>query len=191
MIADAPSEFGDRTPPVWLCLLLGIALIITGMIVLGNVVLATLVSAFFIGFIAITGGLFQIVHAFWSKGWGGFIWQILLGLLYIAAGIVLVQMPVVSILALTWALGAIFVASGLVRIFLGIRHWADAGWLLLLSGMFGVAAGYIVLSGWPATGLWVIGLLLGIDLIFAGVGWLSVAWRPAKSIAPPVTAQEA
>jgi len=46
----------------------------------------------------------------------------------------------------------------------------------LLSGIFGVIAGFVILSGWPITGLWVIGFLLGVDLISHGFGWLSYAW---------------
>jgi uncharacterized membrane protein HdeD (DUF308 family) len=49
----------------------------------------------------------------------------------------------------------------------------------LLSGIFGILAGLVILIGWPVTGLWVIGFLLGIDLIFHGFGWLLLAWQPA------------
>ena len=103
----------------------------------------------------------------------------MLGLLYVAAGVILLRQPLTGALFLTWVLGILFAAGGVVRIFLGFRHWAEAGWLLLLSGIFGVIAGFVILSGWPVTGLWVIGFLLGIDLIFSGVGWLVFALRPA------------
>jgi uncharacterized membrane protein HdeD (DUF308 family) len=178
VMSSAPAS-GERSQPVWLCLLLGIVFIIAGIIVLGDVVLATIVSAIFIGFCAIVGGAFEIIHAFWTKGWGGFIWQILLGLLYVAAGVILLRQPVTGALFLTWVLGIVLAAGGVVRIFLGFRNWAEAGWLLLLSGIFGVIAGFVILSGWPVTGLWVIGFLLGIDLIFSGVGWFVFALRPA------------
>lgn len=88
-----------------------------------------------------------------------------------------------GVLILTWVLGLILMASGWVRIFLGFRNWAESGWLLLLSGIFGVLAGLVILVGWPATGLWVIGYLLGIDLIFHGVGWLVFAWQPSARVA--------
>jgi len=183
MVTYSSTAPGGRSQPVWLCLLLGIVFILAGIVVLGDVVLATIVSAFFIGFFAIVGGVFEIIHAFWTKGWGGFIWQIILGLLYVAAGIILVTQPVAGALVLTWVLGIVLIASGFVRIFLGFRNWAEAGWLLLLSGIFGVIAGLIILTGWPVTGLWVIGFLIGIDLILAGVGWLIFAWQPAAPAA--------
>lgn len=172
-----------REVPAWLCILLGLVFIAVGVIVLGDVVFATIVSAFVIGVAAIVGGAFEIVHAFWTKGWGGFIWQIVLGLLYIAGGVVLIQQPVAGALVLTWVLGIFILASGLVRIFLGFKHWEHAGWLLLISGLFGVVAGLIILSGWPVTGLWVIGLLIGIDLVVHGIGWLALALRPSARVA--------
>ncbi|MBL8581055.1 MAG: HdeD family acid-resistance protein [Rhizobiaceae bacterium] len=168
-----------REVPAWLAILLGLVFIAVGVIVLGDVVFATIISAFVIGVCAIVGGAFEIVHAFWTKGWGGFIWQIILGVLYIAGGVVLIQQPVAGALVLTWLLGVFILASGVVRIFLGFKHWAVAGWLLLISGIFGVIAGVIILSGFPTTGLWVIGLLIGIDLIMHGIGWLVLAVQPS------------
>ena len=69
--------------------------------------------------------------------------------------------------------------SGIVRVMLSFRHWREAGWLMLLSGAFGVAAGLIILTGFPKTTLWVLGLVLGIDLISHGAAWLAYAWLPA------------
>jgi uncharacterized membrane protein HdeD (DUF308 family) len=176
--SDRPMT-GESTLPLWVRILLGIVLIIAGIFVLGDVVLATLISTIFIGAMAVVAGGFEIVHAFWTKGWGGFIWQILLGLAYIVIGLILFRQPVGGALVLTWVLGVVFLASGLARVFLGFRTWGQSGWLLLLSGVFGVIAGLIVLFGWPVTGLWVIGFLVGVDLIAHGVGWLVFAGQPA------------
>lgn len=169
--------------PVWVRVLLGIVFILVGLFVLGDVVLATIISTIVIGLCAIIGGVFEIIHAFWTKGWGGFAWQIFLGLLYIVGGVVLVSQPVSGSLILTYVLGIVLLVSGCVRLFVGVRYWAEAGWLLFLSGVFGILAGLVILAGWPATGLWVIGFLLGIDLIFHGVGWLLLAMQPAARLA--------
>lgn len=182
-MAASPLEIGNRELPIWISVLLGIVFIIAGVIVLGDVVLATIISAFIIGVVAILSGIFEIVHAFWTKGWGGFLWQIVLGLLYVAFGVVLVSEPVSGALVLTWVFGIILLASGIVRVFLGIRTWSNSGWLLALSGIFGVLAGLVILSGWPTSGLWVIGFVLGIDLIFHGFGWLLFAWQPWTRVA--------
>ncbi|MGH6752998.1 MAG: HdeD family acid-resistance protein [Bradyrhizobium sp.] len=157
--------------------------ILAGLVVLGDVLAATIISAVLIGICAIVGGIFEISHAFWTKGWGGFFWQILLGVLYIIAGVSLVSQPAVGSILLTYVLGIVLLVSGAVRIFVGFRNWESAGWLLTLSGLFGILAGFVILSGWPATGLWVIGFLLGIDLLSHGLGWLLLALRPSPRTA--------
>jgi uncharacterized membrane protein HdeD (DUF308 family) len=171
------------TPPFWVCVLLGIVMIVAGIFVLGDVVLVTVISTVFIGAAAIVTGTFEVIHAFWTKGWGGFAWQVLLGILYIAVGIVIMNQPVASALILTYVLGLLLLMSGVVRILLGFSHWKEAGWIMLLSGLFGVLAGLVILSGFPMTGLWVLGFLLGVDLISHGLGWLTYAWQPAATTA--------
>jgi uncharacterized membrane protein HdeD (DUF308 family) len=176
---DAGTSTDFYVPPTWLRVLLGIVLILGGLFVLGDVTLATFISTLFIGYTAIVVGAFEIIHAFWTKGWGGFAWQLLLGALYVAFGVMVVSQPVSGALILTFVLGLMLLASGLVRIFTGVRNWGSLGWMMIISGAFGVIAGLIILTGWPTTGIWVLGLLLGIDLIAHGVAWLTYAWAPA------------
>jgi uncharacterized membrane protein HdeD (DUF308 family) len=166
-------------PPTWIRILLGIVLILAGLFVLGDIAVATLISALFIGAMAIVAGLFEIAHAFWTKGWGGFIWQILLGALYVAFGIALLNQPAAGALFITYVLGLVLLLSGFLRVFHSFRHWNESGWVMLVSGVFGVLAGLVILTGFPMTGLWVLGLLLGIDLISHGVAWLTYAWLPS------------
>ena len=176
---ETASAAGLSVPPTWLRVLLGVVLILAGIFVLGDVALATIVSTMFIGYTAIVAGAFEIIHAFWTKGWGGFIWHILLGILYIAFGWMVVSQPASGALILTFALGLTLVASGLVRIVWGFRHMGGPGWIMVLSGLFGCLAGLVILVGWPLTGLWVIGVFLGIDLISHGVAWLTYGWLPS------------
>lgn len=163
-------------PPTWVRILLGLVLIAAGIFVLGDITPATLVSTLFIGAMAIVAGGFEIIHAFWTKGWGGFAWQILLGVIYVAFGIVLLNQPVTGALVVTYALGLMLLISGIVRAFISVSHWQNAGWLMLLSGVFGILAGLVIITGFPMSGLWVLGLVLGIDLISHGVAWLTYAW---------------
>src|SRR5215470_4814036 len=86
---DAASH--PPAPPTWVRIVLGFVLILAGLLVLGDIAIAALISTMFIAGVAILAGAFEIAHAFWTKGWGGFIWQIFLGVLYIAFGIVLLS----------------------------------------------------------------------------------------------------
>jgi uncharacterized membrane protein HdeD (DUF308 family) len=180
---DNSSGLRSVTPPFWVCVLLGIVMILAGLAVLGDVVLVTVISTMFIGWASIATGAFEVIHAFWTKGWGGFVWQVVLGILYIAFGVVIVSQPVASALILTYVLGLCLLISGFVRILLGFSHWREAGWIMLLSGLFVVLAGLVILTGFPMTGLWVLGFLLGVDLITHGLGWLTYAWQPTARTA--------
>ncbi|MEH2513719.1 uncharacterized membrane protein HdeD (DUF308 family) [Nitrobacteraceae bacterium AZCC 1564] len=180
---SASVELTRATPPLWACIMLGVGLIVIALLVLADVAFFTLVSTIFIGWMAIAAGVFEIGHAFWTKGWGEFVWQIVLGILYVAFGIVLITQPVISALILTYILALMLILSGIIRFMIGVKHWRQSGWIILLSGVFGVLAGLIVLTGFPASGLWVLGLLLGIDLLSHGLGWLTYALHPATRTA--------
>lgn len=109
--------------------------------------------------------------------------QVVLGILYIAFGIILVSQPLTGALLLTYVLGLALLISGVVRMLIGVGRWQQGGAIMLASGLFGVLAGLVILTGLPMTGLWVLGLLLGIDLLSHGIVWLPLAWRPAAAAA--------
>jgi uncharacterized membrane protein HdeD (DUF308 family) len=181
---DSRSTVRTVGPPSpWVCTLLGVVFIAAGILALGDVVFATIISVKFIGVTAIVAGAFEIMHAFWTKGWGGFLWQILLGVLYLAFGLVLLTQPASGALILTYLLGAVLFASGLIRCVLSFAHWRQNGWMMLISGIFGVLAGILILFGFPSISVWALGFLLGVDLISHGLAWLLYALRSARSAA--------
>jgi uncharacterized membrane protein HdeD (DUF308 family) len=170
-------------PPLWVCALLGIVMIAAGILALGDVVFATIISVKLIGLTAIAAGAFEIIHAFWTKGWGGFLWQILLGALYLALGLVLVTQPASGALVLTYFLGAVLLASGAIRCVLSFAHWRENGWMMLISGVFALIAGALILFRFPIISVWALGFLLGVDLISHGLAWLLYALQSARRTA--------
>jgi uncharacterized membrane protein HdeD (DUF308 family) len=160
----------------WLYLVLGIVLLIAGVFVLGDAVLASVVSALFIGWAILIAGIIEIVHAFSAREWKGFLLDLLLGALYIAGGWILVSNPLAATISLTLALGIIWIASGIFRIVLASALWREGGWGILFSGLLAVLAGGLILAEWPASGLWVLGFLLGIDLIVHGIAWMGYSF---------------
>ncbi|GLR84443.1 HdeD family acid-resistance protein [Bradyrhizobium iriomotense] len=178
---DGRTEIeGLVPPPFWVCALLGIVLIAAGLFALGDVVFATLISVKLIGVIAIAAGAFEILHAFWTRGWGGFLWQVLLGVLYLALGFLLLSQPVSGALILTYFLGAILFASGAIRCVLSFAHWRQNGWMMLISGAFATLAGLLILLGFPDISVWALGFLLGVDLISHGLAWLLYALQAVR-----------
>jgi uncharacterized membrane protein HdeD (DUF308 family) len=160
----------------WLYLVLGIVLLIAGVFVLGDAVLASVVSAIFIGWAILIAGIIEIAHAFSAREWKGFLLDLLVGILYIAGGWILVSNPLAATISLTLALGIIWIVSGLFRIVLASALWREGGWAILFSGLLAVLAGGLILAEWPASGLWVLGFLLGIDLIVHGIAWIGYSF---------------
>jgi len=183
-VYDSRSDIGVLgSPPLWVCALLGIVMIVAGIAALGDVVFATIISVKLIGLTAIAAGAFEIAHAFWTKGWGGFLWQIVLGALYLAFGLVLLSQPASGALILTYFLGAVLFASGVIRCVLSFAHWRQNGWMMLISGIFGLLAGVLILFGFPTISVWALGFLLGVDLISHGLAWLLYALQSVRRAA--------
>ncbi len=162
--------------PAWAYALLGLVFVIAGIYVLGNLVAASIITAWLLGFVVLVAGVAEVIHAFYAKSWGGFAYSLLIGALYLIAGCVLVFNPLGALLPLTLAFGVLVLGSAIVRIVMAFRYWAHAGWMLLISGLIGVGASVIILSGWPVTGLWVFGLVVGVDLLSYGFWWIAYAF---------------
>lgn len=156
----------------WL-LALGISLIVLGTLGLWMSFAMTLATVIMFGALLAVGGVFQLLNAFQLKGWKSVLWHVLIALLYIAAGIIIFTDPVFASLSLTIALAWILIAVGVLRIFMAFQLRAVKGWFWpLVSGLISIALGAMILAQWPATGFWVIGLFVAIEMIFNG--WSSV-----------------
>lgn len=163
-------------------LFLGIALIVLGMMAIGAATTATVVSIEFLGAVLLISGLGQTVYAFWVRQWSGFFISIFAGILYSVIGIFLIIHPLAGAISLTLLLSAFYIIGGLFRITASLmsrfEHW---GWALF-SGVVKFVLGMLILLGWPSTGLWVLGLFIGIDLIFFGWFWVLIALTARKSV---------
>ncbi|MFZ1105260.1 MAG: HdeD family acid-resistance protein [Hyphomicrobiaceae bacterium] len=168
----------------WQSVLLGIVFMIAGLFVLRNAVLATVVSAIVFGIALLVAGLFEIVQAFWAEHWSGLFWRLLVGALYAVGGAVLVADPLAASVLLTLVFSVALIASGVMRIYLALAYWHRYGWLLLASGIVGVLAGLVVLLKWPLSGLWVFGLVVGIDLVLHGAWWVVSGLAARRGIPP-------
>lgn len=155
----------------WLqLLLLGIVQIIGGFFALAVPTVASLAAAIVLGAVLVVAGVFQAAHAFSVKNWKGVTLQALGALFYIAAGILILLFPLNGALTLTIVVGAVLIADGVVRSMLAYRLRPLDGWgWFLAAGIASVAVGILLLLGWPLTGLFAIGVLLGVDLLFNGM----------------------
>jgi uncharacterized membrane protein HdeD (DUF308 family) len=160
----------------WL-LALGIASIVLGTLGFYMTFALTLTSVLFFGVLLLVGGLFQLVQAFTCRGWKAVLWHVLIGLLYVAAGIDIIYDPVRASAVLTLVLAGILIAVGVSRIAMAFQlRGAVGGWYWsLLSGLVSILLGGMIIAQWPASGLWVIGLFVAIELVFNGWSTIFVA----------------
>jgi len=154
---------------------LGVALILLGIIAFANLFAASIATVYYVGILMIVGAVAQMVMAFRVKGWARAIFLIAAAILYGLAGLFAFMDPVLASTVITLLLGAMLLASGVVRIVLALRERQRKGWgWVLTNGILGILVGLIVLAGWPVNSLWILGLFLSVDLIAQGFGWLFV-----------------
>ncbi len=154
---------------------LGVVYLLAGILALASVVFATKVTVFVVGIMMLIAGAAEVVNAFQIKTWGKFLLWLAVGVLYIVAGFAVFENPLLAATFLTLLLAFCLIASGIMRIFLGFSMREGTPWTwVVLSGAITLVLGVIILAHWPVSGLYVLGVLLGVDLIFAGTGWIAV-----------------
>jgi uncharacterized membrane protein HdeD (DUF308 family) len=162
-------------------LALGLAQIIIGALAIAASAITTFVSVLIFGWLLVIGGLLSVIHAFWRQRWGGFFVDLIVGLLYALAGLIMVSGPLPAAITLTWLIAVFLVVVGIFRIVVALTgNFTHRGWLLL-NGVITLVLGVLIWREWPLSGLWVIGLFIGIDMVF--YGWsLVMLSMAAKSL---------
>jgi len=159
----------------------GIAMIILGFCALSDQFVSTAFVANFIGIILMFGCAFQLIKLFTIHGWKSHLWYGVVAVAYGIAGYVFIAHPFQAAIAFTLFLGWAILIGGIFRAFLSfkMRHHRGAGWILFSSAI-SIILGGLIISQWPSTGLYVLGLFLGVELVFAGVGWLGLGLSTHK-----------
>ncbi len=149
-------------------LALGVLLIVVGTIALGSAFLMTVFSMVLLGWLMVFGGILEAVHAFACKKWSGFFIDLLTGLLYLVVGFMILANPAATAEVLTLLIAVFLIFGGIFRVVLSIGvQYQNWGWLLL-HGVISVVLGVLIWRQWPESGFWVIGMFVGIDMIFNG-----------------------
>jgi len=161
---------------------LGVAQLILGIIAWFDVIAFTIVGVIFIGSLLVVAGVFQIVHSFMDREWGGFALHLLVGILYVVGGILLMFDPLPGALVITIFVAAALIIGGILRIVMAVQHRHMPGWiLLLLSGVVSVLVGLLLWWSLPWSSLFVVGTLIAVELIFHGVSWIQFGLTLRKS----------
>jgi uncharacterized membrane protein HdeD (DUF308 family) len=166
--------------------ILGVALVVLGLIAMGSTVVASLAMAVAIGTLLVLAGAVEALGAFWCRGWSGFFLHLLSGVLSIVVGLMFLRAPVNALAALTLLVACFLMVGGIFKIVAAVSYrFASWGWPLF-SGIIDLLLGFLIWQDWPESALWVIGLYVGINLLFRGFNWIALGLavrslpRPAK-----------
>jgi uncharacterized membrane protein HdeD (DUF308 family) len=153
----------------------GVALAALGVVAVARSFTATIVSMLFFGWLLVIASAIEIAQAVLVGHWAGFFHHLVGAILFGVIGLLLVTRPLISAEAVTLIMAIFFLIGGLFEL-IGSFAVALPGWgWQAADGVVTIILGVLVLAQWPASGLWVIGLLIGIDLIFYGFAWIALA----------------
>ena len=155
---------------------LGIVMVILGVIGLGMTVLFNEIVVMYFGFLLLFGSGVQLMQAFRAEAWKGRVWHVLIALVYIVGGIIAVTEPVIAGMTLALLIAWTLIVIGVLRLVMALQMRGAAGWLwTLLGGVLSVVLGVMIINEWPQSGLWVIGLFVAIEILFAGWSQIMIA----------------
>ncbi|WP_172292221.1 HdeD family acid-resistance protein [Pseudoruegeria sp. HB172150] len=155
---------------------LGVVLLILGIIALIFPLAVGITLKVLFGWILIVAGAINLWHAFQTRTWGSTIWNAIIALISLAAGVYLAFFPMTGLIAITFVLGLTFAAQGVFECIMAFQNRKTRGWgWLLASGLASVVIGLLLLLGLPGTAQWAIGVLVGIHFVTSGLSLILLA----------------
>jgi uncharacterized membrane protein HdeD (DUF308 family) len=172
-LAPTITEDLQALKAAWLWfVLLGLGLILLGLVAIGYAPFVTKALMWIFGVLLVFGGILAVGSAFFTGCWGGFFTTLLLGVLQLVAGVICIRHPGDAAVVYTLMLTAFLLVGGLFRIAAALtsrfRAW---GWVLV-HGVVSALLGVSILAQMPEAGLVILGLFVGIELIFSGATYV-------------------
>ncbi len=177
-IGTSPDSLGEAIEHLegkWAAIAaFGVLLVVLGIAALFFSLFATIATVTLNGVLFLIAGAAEIGIGVQSRGWGQFFLWVIGGVLYGTAGVLCIMNPLLASIALTLLLGAGLIAAGVLRAYLATRLPADQPrGLVFLAASVTILLGLIIVTHWPLDSVYALGTLLGVDLLFHGVGWVS------------------
>jgi uncharacterized membrane protein HdeD (DUF308 family) len=152
-----------------LLIFLGVSTVILGVVAIASPLITGVAVTVFVGFLLLASGVAQIVHALKSRQWGTGFWGTVIGMLGVAAGLLMIFRPIVGLVTMTMLLAIYFLVDGISEIIAAFKIKPDRGWgWVLFNGVIAVLLGLMIWRQWPISGAWAIGLLVGIHILMTG-----------------------
>ena len=179
MSAVAPAKGGGSS------ILWGVVQIICGILAISLPLGTSIALVLILAWVILFAGIAHLIFAFHGKSTGALLWQLLVAVVYLSAGVYMLIHPLLGVLSLTLVLAVflLFEAAVELALYFRIRRIPHARWVLF-DGVVTLILGLLIWAHWPSSSVWVIGTLVGISLIFSGISrfMLDLAVRnPAHS----------
>jgi len=167
----------------------GVIMIILGVLAVIWPQISTVAIDICIGWMFLISGIVGLATMFLAPSVSAFLWSLLTAALSLAVGVLLLWHPVEGTVSLTLALIAFFIAEGIFQIATAVRYrdaFPDSWGWMVMSGIADLVLAWLMISGWPGTAIWALGLIAGINLMTSGLGITMAAIagrRLAKGVA--------
>ena len=168
-------------------LAIGVLLVVLGIAAIALPIGSTLVTETWVALLLASAGAAKLVYAFQTRSEGGFIWKLLLSILYVATGVMLFVYPLTGVLTLTLLLGSFLLTEGVFELILAFRLRPQANWAwVLVNGIVTLFLGGMIWFQYPFDAPWLIGTLVGASVIFSGISrvMLALATRSGAAQTP-------
>jgi uncharacterized membrane protein HdeD (DUF308 family) len=172
------SEFRHLKSNWWWLFLLGILLAVCGTAALifpALTIVTPIVAMVILGVVLMVAGFATIIASFWAGKWSGMLVQMLVGILYVTVGVTIRDTPIHAAVVAAYMVAAFFIVAGGFRIVASLTvrfpYW---GWTLL-NGIVTFLLGIVIYRHFPQTAIWVLGLLLGLEMLFHGWTWIMLS----------------
>lgn len=154
---------------------LGALFIVGGLVALFNVMAATVVATVYVAAAMMVAGAWQIVTALQIRPWSRAALWCVVGALTLLAGLAAARFPIPAAVSFTVLIGALLITGGAIKLALAYKLSDLGRWeYIAIAGGLGLVIGLLILAELPTSGLFVLGLLLGVNLLFEGIGWLAM-----------------
>lgn len=157
-------------------IILSVLMIIAGVLAMIVPPAAGIAVTLVVGWLLMISGAAHFVYAFYRHKGGKTVWEVLIGVLYILAGIFLVLNPVMGLTTLTLALAIYLILDAVLEFVLSFQLRPLPGWgWVLTDGIIALLLAIMIWATWPVSSSWVIGTLVGISILLSGVARLMLS----------------
>jgi uncharacterized membrane protein HdeD (DUF308 family) len=156
----------------------GVIMTILGVLAVIWPELSTVAVGVYVGWLFLLSGAVGLVTMFFAPAVSAFFWSLFTAALSLFVGILLLWHPVQGAISLTLVLIAFFIAEGVFQIAAALTHreaFPDSWGWMLASGIADLILAALIISGWPGTAAWALGLIVGVNLITSGLAIIMVA----------------